>query len=180
MFLWILSWLAFVIQLGFGFVCVAAGFYYLAELVEEHTVLAKKFITLIVWAVVLVHVGVWLWEDVPLLVIGTGFLANAVYGLLLSKFPDISLSPTRFLAAMVMLLLNHYVAFQFFSTIYHPFAEVLAYFTVCLWLVPFTYFVSLSANEYVLPMTTTKTLQSKCAGNQASKERQTDRQTQHL
>ena len=32
--------------------------------------------------------------------------------------------------------------------------QVLAYFTVCLWLVPFAFFVSLSANENVLPTTT--------------------------
>ena len=27
----------------------------------------------------------------------------------------------------------------------------MAYFTICLWLVPFAFFVSLSANENVLP-----------------------------
>lgn len=31
------------------------------------------------------------------------------------------------------------------------FLQVLAYFTLCLWLVPFALFVSLSANENVLP-----------------------------
>ena len=34
---------------------------------------------------------------------------------------------------------------------YHPFHDVLAYFTLCVWLVPFTFFVSLSAGENVLP-----------------------------
>ena len=29
--------------------------------------------------------------------------------------------------------------------------QVMAYFTLCLWMVPFTFFVSLSANENVLP-----------------------------
>ena len=29
--------------------------------------------------------------------------------------------------------------------------QVLAYFTVCLWAVPFTFFISLSANDNVLP-----------------------------
>ena len=29
--------------------------------------------------------------------------------------------------------------------------QVLAYFTICLWVVPFAFFVSLSANENVLP-----------------------------
>ena len=31
--------------------------------------------------------------------------------------------------------------------------QVLAFFTICLWLVPFALFVSLSANENVLPTT---------------------------
>ena len=31
--------------------------------------------------------------------------------------------------------------------------QVMAYFTLCLWLVPFAFFVSLSANENVLPTT---------------------------
>ena len=29
--------------------------------------------------------------------------------------------------------------------------QVMAYFTLCLWLVPFAFFVSLSANENILP-----------------------------
>ncbi|XP_062511781.1 protein TEX261-like isoform X2 [Corticium candelabrum] len=154
MFLWVLSWFACAIQLGFGILCVAAGLYYLAELVEEYTVIARKIITLIVWVVAVVHVCIWLWEDIPAFVIGTGFLANATCALLLKNFPFVSLSSTRFLSAIVMLSVNHYVAFQFFTTVYYPFSEILAYFTVCLWLVPFTYFVSLSANENVLPTTT--------------------------
>ena len=33
--------------------------------------------------------------------------------------------------------------------------QVMAYFTICLWLVPFSFFVSLSANENVLPTMST-------------------------
>ncbi len=31
--------------------------------------------------------------------------------------------------------------------------QVLAYFTICLWVIPFSFFVSLSAGENVLPST---------------------------
>lgn len=31
--------------------------------------------------------------------------------------------------------------------------QVLAYFTICLWIIPFSFFVSLSAGENVLPST---------------------------
>merc|ERR1711936_1522430 len=56
-----------------------------------------------------------------------------------------------FIGACVMLIVNHYLAFQFFADKYYIFSEVLGYFTLCLWLVPFAFFVSLSANENVLP-----------------------------
>lgn len=35
--------------------------------------------------------------------------------------------------------------------------QIMAYFTICLWLVPFTFFISLSANENVLPTTSVTT-----------------------
>jgi len=53
----------------------------------------------------------------------------------------------------VSLGLNHYWAFSYFGIKYFSFLEVLAYFTVCLWMVPFLFFVSLSANDQILPTT---------------------------
>ena len=40
---------------------------------------------------------------------------------------------------------------QFNSIILTFHLQVIAYFTLCLWLVPFALFVSLSANENILP-----------------------------
>lgn len=89
----------------------------------------------------------------------------------------------------VLVVVNHYMAFQYFAQEYYPFSEVkssqiyhvqyfqdlfvllsvthccffvflflpwikvLAYFTICLWVIPFAFFVSLSAGENVLPST---------------------------
>uniref|UniRef100_A0A493TBP7 Protein TEX261 n=1 Tax=Anas platyrhynchos platyrhynchos TaxID=8840 RepID=A0A493TBP7_ANAPP len=53
----------------------------------------------------------------------------------------------------VLVVLNHYLAFQYFAEEYYLFSEVLAYFTFCLWLIPFAFFVSLSAGENILPST---------------------------
>ncbi|KQK84499.1 hypothetical protein AAES_48635 [Amazona aestiva] len=52
-----------------------------------------------------------------------------------------------------LVVFNHYLAFQYFAEEYYLFSEVLAYFTFCLWLIPFAFFVSLSAGENVLPST---------------------------
>ncbi|XP_064916203.1 protein TEX261 isoform X1 [Columba livia] len=54
---------------------------------------------------------------------------------------------------LVLVIFNHYLAFQYFAEEYYLFSEVLAYFTFCLWLIPFAFFVSLSAGENVLPST---------------------------
>ena len=43
---------------------------------------------------------------------------------LLSNFPYFSVSSPSFLAACVMVLVNHYLAFQFFGQNFYPFSEV--------------------------------------------------------
>ena len=88
---------------------------------------------------------------------------------LLSSFPFFSITSPSFMVSVVMVVANHYFAFSYFGEKYYPFSEVryqsiycirlqsycspqvMAYFTVCMWLVPFAFFVSLSANENVLP-----------------------------
>nr|XP_036854214.1 protein TEX261 [Manis javanica] len=107
-FMYVLSWLSLFIQVAFITLAVAAGLYYLAELIEEYTVATSRIIKYMIW----------------LFVPSTG-----------------------------LVVVNHYLAFQFFAEEYYPFSEVLAYFTFCLWIIPFAFFVSLSAGENVLPST---------------------------
>lgn len=54
-----------------------------------------------------------------------------------------------FLIALVVI--DHFIWFFYFTTNYHPFSEIATFFAFCVWLVPFQYFISLSANEYALP-----------------------------
>ena len=44
--------------------------------------------------------------------------------MLLSNFPYFSVSSPSFLAAMLMVLVNHYLAFAFFGQNFYPFSEV--------------------------------------------------------
>lgn len=66
--------------------------------------------------------------------------------------------------SLVLVLLNHYVWFSHFSNLSVPpqqsiydkpniptFTEIASYFGICVWLVPFALFVSLSAGDNVLP-----------------------------
>ncbi|EDS41821.1 conserved hypothetical protein [Culex quinquefasciatus] len=124
----------------------AAGLYYLAELVEEYTVTAKKVITWLVVGSVALYVVFIFTERFSWTMVLCGLGAQALHAAILKNFPYVKFMSPSFLGAIVLLLLNHYLAFIYFQQQYHPFAEVMAYFTLALWLVPFALFVSLSAN----------------------------------
>lgn len=156
-FLYVLSWIALAIQIVVITLSIAAGLYYLAELVEEYTVYTRKVIKYLILSTTGVYVCLLLFEELPISSIVFGLLGNAAYFWLLQDFPYFAITSPAFIGSVVSVIVNHYLAFSYFTSVWHPFHEVLAFFTVCLWMVPFTFFVSLSANENVLPTTADRT-----------------------
>uniref|UniRef100_A0A5F9CGM1 Protein TEX261 n=1 Tax=Oryctolagus cuniculus TaxID=9986 RepID=A0A5F9CGM1_RABIT len=152
-FMYVLSWLSLFIQVAFITLAVAAGLYYLAELIEEYTVATSRIIKYMIWFSTAVLIGLYVFERFPASMIGVGLFTNLVYFGLLQTFPFIMLTSPNFILSCGLVVVNHYLAFQFFAEEYYPFSEVLAYFTFCLWIIPFAFFVSLSAGENVLPST---------------------------
>lgn len=150
-FLFLLSWFATIVQVCFITLALAAGLYYLAELVEEYTVVSGRIIKWLHVVVAAVYIGLIIFEDFYYSVTILGLVSVCIYSLMLKDFPFIELSSPVFITSCVLVFVNHYFAFRYFSTVWHPFSEVLAFFTICLWLVPFAFFVSLSANDNVLP-----------------------------
>ncbi|XP_052745627.1 protein TEX261 [Bicyclus anynana] len=153
LFFYLLSILSIVVQAAFVTLSIAAGLYYLAEVVEEYTVTAKYVITWLVFITAAIHVGLALLEELPLHLHALGLLQQFLHLLLLRQFPVVRPASAVFCAAVANLALHHYTALRHFSGVYYNFSEVLSYFTLCLWVVPFALFVSLSANDYVLPTT---------------------------
>ncbi|XP_063837132.1 protein TEX261 [Ostrinia nubilalis] len=153
LFLYILSIISLAVQAIFVTLAIAAGMYYLAELVEEYSVMAKYVIS---WAVALtsvIHLGLILFEDLPLYLNALGLFQQLLHTVLLREFPVVRVTSLAFVAAVSSLVLHHYLALKYFGSVYYNYSEVLAYFTLCLWIVPFALFISLSANDYVLPTT---------------------------
>ncbi|NXX83392.1 TX261 protein, partial [Urocolius indicus] len=148
-FIYVLSWLSLLIQVAFVTLAIAAGLYYLAELIEEYTVVTRRIIKYMIW-VSACHLscGFSPWAN-P----GTDPQASPLLGLAREEVgracPDCLCS----FPLAVLVIFNHYLAFQYFAEEFYQFSEVLAYFTFCLWLIPFAFFVSLSAGENVLPST---------------------------
>ncbi|XP_052862749.1 protein TEX261 [Anopheles cruzii] len=150
-FLGLLSYVSLLVQISFITVSIAAGLYYLAELVEEYTVIAKKVISWMVLGTATLYVLFIFTESFPWSMVLCGLGAQLLHVFILTDFPYVRFLSPAFLGAVILLLVNHYLAFVYFQTQYHAFTEVMAYFTLCLWLVPFALFVSLSANDNVLP-----------------------------
>eukprot|EP01113_Clastostelium_recurvatum_P036593 TRINITY_DN5245_c0_g1_i1.p1 TRINITY_DN5245_c0_g1~~TRINITY_DN5245_c0_g1_i1.p1 ORF type:complete len:218 (-),score=26.03 TRINITY_DN5245_c0_g1_i1:26-652(-) len=146
-----LVYIAYLLLFLFTTVCLAAGLYYLAELVEEYAFFTKKVLRISIWVVVVIHILLWATEDVGTLEVGIGLLAHAVYYSLLARFPLVNLSSPRFLLSVACVILNHFMWFLFFRRHYFPFSQIASIFFICVWLLPFSFFVSLSANENTLP-----------------------------
>ncbi|EHK50458.1 uncharacterized protein TrAtP1_007564 [Trichoderma atroviride] len=166
--MWILPLLGYVgAIIGFCFLTlsIASGLYYLSELVEEHTVLAKRLLTRLIQIIIGVQVAL-LIDGFPFWATVLGIVCHVVYLGNLRRFPYVQLTDPLFLLSCVLVLLDHYVWFRFFSnhqeraysrSSYYEhvdvptFTMIASYFGICVWLIPFALFVSLSAGDNVLP-----------------------------
>jgi hypothetical protein len=68
----------------------------------------------------------------------------------------LSMTMTLFLSELVLVFADHFLWFKYFTTHYKPFMDIAAFFGLCVWLIPFAYFISLSANDNALPMSSGK------------------------
>jgi type IV secretory pathway TrbD component len=176
--MWILPLLGYLgLALGFCFLTlsIASGLYYLSELVEEHTVLSARLLRNLIYTIITIHLLLWLVDGFPFGLTALGIASHAVYASNLRHFPIVKLRDPLFILSCVLVLINHWVWFQHFSkpvpfrsgggsrlsngfwdryqtAVSQPsFTEIASYFGLCVWLVPFALFVSLSAGENVLP-----------------------------
>merc|ERR1712146_320408 len=147
-----LSWLGFIFIAVFVTLCLAAGLLYLAEVVEEYTVATRRLLHQAIFVVVALQLLLGFFSSIPLwpmTLVGTA--AHIAYYSLLHDFPFFKFTSPEFILSSVLVVAHHWVVFNHFSSFYYPFDQVVSYFVLCVWLVPFTLFISLSANENVLP-----------------------------
>lgn len=148
----LLVYVSYGVLFVFAVVCLACGLYYMAELVEEYTTLTKKVLRVAIASVLAAHAVWYVAEALPTACVLAGVVAHASYWLLLRSFPFIELGSVNFIGSALLLVANHALWFRHFTLAYYPFPEIVAYFLLFVWLVPFVFFISLSANEHALPL----------------------------
>jgi len=136
-----------------SFASAAAGLYYLAELVEEYTRVAKKAIRYAIFSTLALHALYLVWDRLPFLEVGVGVLAQGLYLRLLKQFPFIPVASMDFVLSIVVLFANHLLWMRYFYNAheYHSLEYILGFFLISVWLVPFFYFISFASNDGVLP-----------------------------
>jgi hypothetical protein len=103
--MWILPLVGYLgLALGFSFLtlAIASGLYYLSELVEEHTVLAKKLLTRLIYLIVAIQVLLALFDKFPLGLSALAIASHAVYHQNLRRFPIVKLTDPIFLLSCGM------------------------------------------------------------------------------
>ena len=152
---------------------IASGLYYLSELVEEYSVLSAKVLRRMIYVVIVVQILLWVVDGFPFYLTILGVASHGVYMSNLRHFPIVKLTDIWFLLSCALVVGNHWLWFRHFSdapiqgyraekmmrdrystsayTSQPTFTEIASYFGLCVWLVPFALFVSLSAGENVLP-----------------------------
>ncbi|KAK8138563.1 Protein SVP26 [Apiospora sp. TS-2023a] len=168
--MWILplvGYLGSVVGFCFLTLAIASGLYYLSELVEEHTVIAKRLLTRLIYAIIGLQLVLCLADGFPLALTLMGTASHVIYLGNMRRFPFVKLTDPLFLASCFLVLVNHYFWFRHFSnaqsrsyaamnSVYDQpdtpsFTEIASFFGLCVWFVPFALFVSLSASDNVLP-----------------------------
>ena len=136
---------------------LAAGLFYLAELAEEYTVLARKIMrflivgTAVVFGLLKLVDGFSWWRCL------FSMAGQAAYYQLLVNFPWVSFTSPAFIASCCVFVIDHVIWYTYFMPggdgATYPHWSVVSFF-ILVWLVPLGYFVTLaSADQSALPAT---------------------------
>lgn len=164
-----ISYAAVLAAFAFVTLSLASGLLYVSELIEEHSRTAKTIGQRGIYAIILLHVILYLSDALPFWRIIFSIVCHIIY---LQNFsadwPLISLASPSFVASCVLVIADHFIWFFYFAQLsaaarhsrYRKdprapeFTEVATFFGLCVWLAPLFLFLSLSANDNALPTRT--------------------------
>lgn len=124
--IYFLSYISLAVHVVFVTVSFAAGLYYISEIVEEYTEKAKKIIRIMSFVTIVLYFLL-MTENFSWLIIICGLLAQGAHLVILSGFPNIKILSLEFWCAILLLFVNHYLAYSHFQEVYFSMSEVSRY-----------------------------------------------------
>eukprot|EP01012_Entosiphon_sulcatum_P027864 TRINITY_DN33640_c0_g1_i1.p3 TRINITY_DN33640_c0_g1~~TRINITY_DN33640_c0_g1_i1.p3 ORF type:complete len:188 (+),score=36.69 TRINITY_DN33640_c0_g1_i1:96-659(+) len=142
---------SFYLFLAFFALCLACGFYYLAEFAEEYIIQTRTGLRITSYAVFVTYLGLWLVDGYPLIPCLVGLLSHAAYFMLLPNFPFVYSRDPFLWASVAGFVLSHvlwYFHFLYEDILAQPTYRVLVgFFFLCIWAVPFTLIITVSVES---------------------------------
>ncbi|KAG0436614.1 Testis Expressed Sequence [Dictyocoela muelleri] len=129
---------------------LSISLYYSIRYIEEHTFAAKNKIDKIIKSIMILHL-LPLIRGIGIPIVLFSLLVQLLFYNLLDLYPDIKPSNLQFLFGGFLALVNHFwfLKSAIEKNLYT--LEVVFYFVFIVWVTPFCFFMSLSANEDTLP-----------------------------
>lgn len=138
-------------------------------MIEENTEFTRRFLKKLILGISATYLLLWLFDGLSFKMTLFSLFTYYIYNQNLKHFPYISLTSPVFVSSCILVVLNHYFWFQYFSNPripsieerlrddYKPphipsFAEIASFFGLLVWLVPIALFISLNVNENSLPI----------------------------
>lgn len=122
--LFLLSYVSLLVHVCFVTISFAAGLYYISEIVEEYTERAKKAIQAIAVTTIGLYILLMLTETFSWTIIACGLVAHVIHLAILRHFPNIEIVSIEFWGAVILLMVNHYLAYKHFQEVYYSLSEV--------------------------------------------------------
>lgn len=136
--------------LGFStIVGLVACIYKSVLFIERKPHAAKKNIYLIIHTITILHLILLIRGYSKLLILFSLSIIFIFYQLMYN-YPDVQIESPYFIIGTIMTLVNHFLFLRVLADNSHPVVEVLVYFIIFVWIVPFCFFLSLSANDMLI------------------------------
>ncbi|OAG30119.1 hypothetical protein NEDG_01702 [Nematocida displodere] len=132
-----------------GSIGFVASLYKAIHFIEEYPSRAKEKITLLIYGVCLMHTLLFL-RGFSLVAIAFSLVSQLLFFNLLDSYPQIETAGAGFICAVIMAFLNHMYFLNSMLKQKTGIFEIFFYFFVIVWAVPFTFFLSLTANDETL------------------------------
>lgn len=120
-------------------------------MVEEYTRLTKKVLDISIKVSYGLHAALWIIDRMPFFTVLVSGASQFMYSRMLKRFPFIDFTSGDFLGSVGALAVTHWFWVRYFHETYHSTEYVLGFFFMIVWFVPFGFFISIAANESVLP-----------------------------
>ena len=144
----------FLVCIGFMSVSLASGLYYIAEMAEENSVIARKTLKYWIILVIITNVLLLLSGSINWMLSVVSIVSEVCYSGLLKDYPFTKLSEPAVTLSGICFVIDTILWYNYFTDYETPsysVPQITGFFALFVWPVPFGFFITLSVADQGLP-----------------------------